>query len=223
MMDDSNFPMLHLLEVICEKSPPEMDVPDHFGSVWKKGFIRVGCPQHPTHTVSPLGFLLLEEVEGGFSSALQEVELVDFQHMPDLLVLGLGSRVQRQQGRMAEMHVVDTYCSNGNSVEAMSTLLQNCDPGHLNIGRLSVDDIGYRGWAMLAKGFFAAPGCVLDIYASRKHMKEGRREDLRTIWESLTRDWDMLLSINIWPFHKADGEEGWEALQQTLDATTDYM
>ena len=89
---------------------------------------------------------------------------------------------------MAEMHVVDTFCSNGNSAEAMSTLLQNFNPGHLNIGRLSVDDIGYRGWAMLAKGFLAAPGCVIDIYASRKHMKEGRREDLRTIWESLTRD-----------------------------------
>ena len=64
---------------------------------------------------------------------------------------------------------------------------------------------------------------MLDIYVSRKHIKEGRREDLRTIWESLTRDWDMLLTIRVWPFHKADGEGGWEALQQTLDANTDFI
>ena len=59
MMEDANFPLLHFLEVICEKSPPKMNVPDNFGHVWKKGFVRIGCLQHPAHAVSHLGFLLL--------------------------------------------------------------------------------------------------------------------------------------------------------------------
>ena len=100
-MGDSNFPMLDLLEVICEKSPPDMDVPNGPGEAFENYIIRLCCPQHLTHPVSPLGFLLLEEVEAGFSSALQEVELVDMPESAcDELVPALGSRVERQQGKM---------------------------------------------------------------------------------------------------------------------------
>ena len=122
---------------------------------------------------------------------------------------------------MSEMHVATVYCSNKKSVEAMSSLLQNCDPGHLNIGELSVDDIGADGWAMLAKGLSAHPGCLLVVYAHRESAKEGRMEELKIIWESLTREWriDSEDDMDIQTFHKHDGEDGWEALQQTLNAT----
>ena len=78
----------------------------------------------------------------------------------------LGLRVQRQQGRMVDMQSVDAYCNNRNSVEAMATMLKNCNLGRSNIGKLSVDNIGYHGWAILGKVFSAAPGCMLDIYAN---------------------------------------------------------
>ena len=189
-----------------------MAVPNDSGEVFENFIIKLGCPQHPTHTVSPLGFMLLEEIEGGFSSALQGVELIDIprSYSPDL-VPALGSRVQRQQGKMAEMCVPNVYCGNPKTAEAMSTLLQNCDPGHLNIGELSVDNIGADGWAMLAKALSTVPGCVLQIDASRRHAKEGRKEDIRTIWESIKWDWNGT-------FFKTDGEEGWKALQHSLDA-----
>lgn len=219
MMDDSTFPMLDLLEVICEKSPPDMGVPDDSGEAFDNYIIRLGCPQHPSHTVSPLGFLLLEEVEGGFSSAMQGVELVDMPRVfcPEL-VPALGSRVARQQGKMVEMRLADVHCSNSKSAEAMSTLLQNSDPGKLNIGELSLDNIGADGWALLAKAISTVPGCVLQIATARRHMKEGRREDLRTVWELIKGGW-MILGVGT--FFKNDGEEGWKALQQALDAMSD--
>ena len=96
MMDNgTDSHLLDLLEVICEKSPPDMGVPDdsHSGEVFENYIIRLGCPQHHNHYVSPLGFMLLEEIEGGFSSALQGVELVDIprSYSPEL-VPALGSR-----------------------------------------------------------------------------------------------------------------------------------
>ena len=46
-------------------------------------------------------------------------------------------------------------------------------------------------------------------------MKKGRREDLRTIWESIKVEWSI---VNTDSFFKNDGEEGWKKLQQALDA-----
>ena len=48
--------------------------------------IQVSCPRHISHLVSPLGFLLLEEVEQALSSAKQEVERVSVDFLDDYLV-----------------------------------------------------------------------------------------------------------------------------------------
>ena len=74
---------------------------------------------------------------------------------------------------MAEMRFANVQCSDRKSAEAMSTLLQNCDPGQLNIGELSLDNIGVDGWEVLAKALSTVPGCVLHIISERKDMKEG--------------------------------------------------
>ena len=117
------------------------------------------------------------------------------------------------------MWFANVYCSNRKSAEAMSTLLQNCDPGQLNIGELFLEaNIEADGWAMLAKALSTVPGCVLNIRSERKDVKEGRREDLRTIWESIKGVWSIERYIDIDAFFKNDGEEGWMALQQALDA-----
>ena len=52
------------------------------------------------------------------------------------------------------MQSVGAFCNNRNSVEAMATMLKNCNLGRSNIGKLSVDNIGYHGWAILGKVFF---------------------------------------------------------------------
>ena len=62
-------------------------------------FIQVICPWHISHLVSPLGFLLLEEVEQALGSAKQEVEwasVVNFSD--DYLISALSSRVSQQHG-----------------------------------------------------------------------------------------------------------------------------
>ena len=46
-------------------------------------------------------------------------------------------------------------------------------------------------------------------------MREGRRDNLRTIWEFLSFGW-FVVDENQW-FDKTDGERGWEALERLLD------
>ena len=68
-MKDPRLSILELLDTICERCPPLQEARGG-----RTVFIQVRCPQHISHLVSPLGFLLLEEVEQAFGSAKQEIE-----------------------------------------------------------------------------------------------------------------------------------------------------
>ena len=67
----------------------------------------------------------------------------------------------------------------------------------------------------MAKALFLGSVTVLHLVAPRELVKEGRREDLRTIWESLARIGRWVVDDT--DFYKQRGEEGWEALKQVLD------
>ena len=71
-------------------------------------------------------------------------------------------------------------------------------------------NIEAAGWAVLAKALSLRSVSMRCLETSRVVAKEGRREDLRTNWESLDGDgtWDVDGRI----FNKSQGEEGWNIL-----------
>ena len=104
MMDNPKSHTLDLLEIMCEKFPP----------IEKSDFsIKLVCPCHQSqHSVSPLGFLLLEEVEGAHGSAHQEVLQIKVPFLKDPLMSALGSRLSKQQVKMTKMHSGPVSCWN---------------------------------------------------------------------------------------------------------------
>ena len=82
----------NLLDVICERFSPKEDstaVPSNYP-------VSLTCPSHPHgHNVSLLGFVLLEEAEGAFGTALQELVSTS-RGGGGLLLSALASRLNRQ-------------------------------------------------------------------------------------------------------------------------------
>ena len=105
-----------------------------------------------------------------------------------------------------------------NSAEALCTLVQNCKTAFLHTLIVSAS-IEAAGWAALTKALSSASVTVQRLFASRELAKEGKREDLRAIWEALSEEhggwyFDDMAEVGV---HKSWGEEGWEALKQVLD------
>ena len=100
-MKDPEDSMLELLHVICERHPPVAYTADE---VHKPGLFKLSCPCiKKAHSVSHLGFLLLETVESTMGSAIQQVEKVRIGLMVGPWLSGLRSRVTRQQRAVKEV------------------------------------------------------------------------------------------------------------------------
>jgi len=231
-MDNPKSHTLNLLEIICEKFPPiERSGRSDF-------FIKLVCPCHQSqHSVSPLGFLLLEEVEGAHGSAHQEVLQIKVPFLKDPLMSALGSRLSKQQVKMTKMHSGPAVCWSRKNAADLFALIQNCEPTQLSVYNLHVEgNIEADGWVDLAR---ALPLTVdsedpsFSVTATREAMKEARREDLKAVWDSLPVSWDpaeTVLPLFCWFvdggagsktefFYKIRGEEeeGWNALLKDLD------
>ena len=226
MMDNPKSHTLDLLEIICEKFPP-------IESPGRSEFsIQLGCPCHQSqHSVSPLGFLLLEEVEGALGSAQQEVLQIKVPFLVDPLMSALGSRVSRQQVKMTRMQSGPAVCKNRKNAAHLFALMQNCESTQLRLSLHIEGNIEASGWADLAR---ALSLLTLDpedppfsVNATREAMKEARREDLKAVWDLLPVS-ESVVPFFCWIvdareareyFYKVRGEEeeGWNALLKVLD------
>ena len=222
MMENAKSHELHLLHVICEKSPPDVNPRWNLGEPIS---ITISCSCHDSHSVSPLGLMLLEEVEAAVGSTLQEVDRVVLPalvHLREPLLSALASKVSRQQQKEAKFVMHSFDLTTKESAEALVVLVQNS--GHVGwyrtpafgFGVIISGNIEAEGWAALAK----VPGGVTSITARRTDlMKEGRREDLRILWESGCF-W-FVDDINNEVFVKKGKEEAdernWMALEHLLD------
>ena len=216
MMDKPNSHISQLLEVICEKSPQGFGVQS----------IQIGnCLSHgSSYSVSPLGFLLLEQIEAAFGLA-SEVTSIDLFKLDEPLVSALAQRVLRQEQKVTKMKTLNVVLETKESSEALLALVQSSVEVKLgtqgtnytgqlrHTGMLYVCSGGVDGWAVLAKALSLAhfTGWVT---APEEMMREGRIEDLRTVWEALDGTW-------MWEgkevFDKTlDGEMGWKALERRL-------
>ena len=180
LMENCKASLLELLHVICERYPPivygkyEDDAPE---------FFQLSCPCKRTHSVSHLGFLLLEEVEGTLGSAAQEVEKVSIFSLEEPWLSALGSRTSRQQKGVIKIKAKRFICTDTDHVDTFLSLQGNCQKlivwGVEVLGDISPAE----GWAKMARA------CVhlgtSQFFASREDMLLGKREDLRTIWDAL--------------------------------------
>ena len=218
-MENPEFYMLILLEIICQKTADG-------GSV----HVEVICASHGSHKVSPLGFVLLEEVEGPFGTTEQEILTTETLYFGGILreplLSALSSRIGRQGGKIENVFERTFTCTSQNEAEAFLTISQSCKK--LQVGQLQVlGEIGEAGWGALAEGV----GCRtwnIDMYklhsvvAPREVMLTAKSEDLRTIWncisgrgghfleQSLEGHWAMMVKKSVLKFKRHESETNWE-------------
>ena len=226
--------MLGLLHVICKRHPPIADV------VHKPELLQLSCPCiKRSHSVSLLGFLLLETVESTMGSATQQVEKVRI-CLEGLGLSGLGFRVTRQQRAVNEvfspyfdlffLHIFLTFlqkvdafgflCSRTCDVESFLSLVQNSSSSSIWMGKVE-GDIGSEGWTKMAKACTHLG--LRKFLASRECIVEGERGDVKTVWDALANDglWRVekvlidgnFFDIRTWWETEEEKERKWKGLQ----------
>ena len=102
-MNNPEDSLLEVLHVICERYPPMAYIAEE---VSMPNLFQLSCPCKRSHSVSHLGFLLLEAVEGAMGSATQKVEKVRIDRIQDLWLLSLSNRVCRQERAVKEVFLL---------------------------------------------------------------------------------------------------------------------
>ena len=238
--------LLELLHAICGKFASQEDQ----GFFWerRREEVMVSCPCHMAHhSVAPIGFRILESVEAALGSTIQKVERVAIQYLtgqdwtgdedldPEDWLNALGARMKRQHEMVIAAKLGILFCDDQNDAENARALLTRCH--WVELDKLWVTgDIGMNGWAALSKALSMFPGGILDQVEvdDRQDMLGGRREDLRSIWESLQEEdgaWFVKFGNVVALVRKAavPGDEnksvnkwvGWEKLEQILVISED--
>ena len=182
--------LLELLHMICEKYPSEEDEPYWWD---RREEIVVSCPCNMSHhSVAPLGFRILESVEGAVRSTIQKVERVAIEHLTgqdwtgDDWLNALGARMKRQHEMVTEVNVNLLFCDDQNDAENAQALLMRSQK--VELSKIWVTgDLGENGWTALAEALSTFPGLFLDQVEvdNRQYMLGARKEDLRRVWEKL--------------------------------------
>ena len=238
-MEDPRACLLQLLHVICERYPSvglrDIDA--------KPLVFQVSCPCKTSHSVSHLGFLLLEDVEAALGSVDQRVEKVLVEYLQEPWLSALSSRASRQHERWKWWKMVESVdafrflCGNQWDLENFLTMVKNCQRMALVVVDIQ-DDLGAKGWADLAQVFPLLHG-VETFHVDREDMLGARRESLRAIWDALhpapstfpfpCNDTECLWSVTrvvgvesvsiTWQTEE-EKEEEWKTLEEILDGTT---
>ena len=191
---------LTLLEVICRKFPPEtMKDRDMAGETYPQYVkVRFSSPQQD-HSVSAVGFLLLEEVEMACrSSPNLKIDKFDLSELEGPMLMALSRRASKKEP-MKQVHVWapgwgggTITCNYINQAEALLKIVKCSEDTNFE-GQLNVGEVKKKGWAALGKvadllgdgdaGWLA--GRTLNVVSRRDHMLEADREDLRKIWKAM--------------------------------------
>ena len=236
---------LDLLDLICERFPA-LPRYTEVKSEWQH--VKVSCPHHGSHSVALIGFLCLEAIEGALGTAQQAIELVEVDViLKGEFLDALNNRLSRQleQGLVVETSVKTEYLYfSKEGSEDISLLMQK---GQVEARYVKFGDCGCvqlyatHGWGL---GLQIKPVCHCDspnvkldwaalgmalgwgklkigtvLAGLKKDAKEANREDVRAVWEAISHFLVIPTSIRYEKvFEKERGEQGWQALEQFLDA-----
>ena len=228
MVEEPKAHLKALLDLVCERFPPYQDGPRpqqnldggppeiDLNSLYGPQLVQVAYSDEQTHTVSLLGYLLLQEIEDTFGSTELKIEgiVIDFLEEPWVTSLS-----HQKEGAMVKFDTYAVRCDSRKSAEVISSMIQGCPDPHIHelqvLGKISAE-----GWNMLALALQAKPGVVRHVETTKGVLNAGRREDLRDIWEALGPEgsWDVLsVCRSSWnSFYNHNGEEDWGRLLDDL-------
>ena len=226
LMRDPRPLLLDLLDLICERFPPH-DI--HFQPE-RMSIVRLACqgPRHPEGHVTPFsGFLLLEEVESAFGSALLNIETIMAETLKEPCLSALSQRASRQMYKITSFSVSSVIIQTKKSAEAFNAVLLQVCKGISE--RLNLDicgEIGREGWKVLAEALQLRPNMyVWYIRTFKCVLDAGRREDTRDCWEAIGPSATWFVSDEDEEGYECldreDGEEGWRRLVEIMDMTED--
>ena len=203
MMENPKAPLLALLHVICERFPPVLFRPEENG---QPVIFHLSCPCKKSHSVTHLGFLLLEKVEDTLPSAEQKVDTVFLGDLDEPWLSALESRASRQQRIVRKVEAGRfVFQPEDHTMEKLFSLQQNCQK--LTFEEVFVwddeDEEGYERrrdqdfWAQLSRALKLGNLGVHTVIARRFDLLGGRRNDLRAIWDAMAADTDGYSSFHV--------------------------
>ena len=215
-----------ILDLICESSPVR------FKSV------EMICPCRPEpHSISPDGFLLLEQVEAAFGTAEQSLKSVGSfdagKTLQDMLS-AVSSRMSRQKETVTYLSPGLVIIEDKSNVEAFVTLMQAemVSVSTLNLRRAELGEMDWQALAGALRAKGKAQLGVDGVAILRKFLTDGR-ESIKDIWDATNYGFFVSENIddtdNIEPSEtwqcvaksKYNEEEGWTRLKQIADMTED--
>ena len=220
LVDGPGAHLLDLLDAMCMKKFPD--------GAWLIGSVKVFCPLHQgSHLIPLLQFQLLEEVMGAFGATdmfLEEINTNLFSLSEPALSI-IGSTLSRQQEKVKSLNVRKVFINSEKSAESFGTVIKGSRVIE-TFEKLSVTgSIGQDGWGKLASASF--PGFVNNIVTLKDALDEGKKEDLKAIWDSLQGNWVVRLDRDhvdqFEGIRKQDGEAGWNRLEQIVDMRKEQL
>ena len=171
-----------------------------------------------TRSVSPLGFTLLESVESSLGTAKQKIERIQVDILREPWLSAFGGRASRQGRKIGEFKCWEAECDTKEIAEALFILLNHCQSW--TVRRLGVEEgVGPDGWKALREAI-CSPGATRpleSVEAPLRVMIEGRREDLRAIWEAVA-NWIIVNDAGYNDHGKMlYSEIGWRRLEVLMD------
>ena len=233
---------LIFLEVICERFPPDPEIARTGLGEPHPQYVKVcfSCP-HNDHSVSALGFLILEEVELACGSSPNLViDTFDLSCLDDPMMSAVSRRASCQEVPLKEFKVWacgfnggTIVCNKTQKAESLLTIARSSEVTSFE-GLIVVGDIKKEGWAALGKVADLherdTEWRTFNVTSRREHMLTADRKDLRKIWDAMWggmfgnswfvtswRRWSFLVNEDDGRFYKEEGEEEWERLMEVLD------
>ena len=166
---DAKALVIDLLHVVVERFPPPQNensrschLVDTFGrALDRRGqFVQVSCTCLKSHSVSLLGFLILEEIMSALACTEQKVETISVEDLAEPCLSALASHLSRQPELLIRVDTWMVHCNSKTSAEAFLTLMQHqpeldlCDR---RSGGVAVyqeeeeEEVGPECWKALAK------------------------------------------------------------------------
>ena len=235
-MENSKPLLMELLHLICAKHAYRQH------AVGGRVEVSCSCPVSQ-HSVSSMGFVLLEDCEGILSSAEQSLERFNARALNpwdmdlDFLISALSSRASRQRGTVKLLDFGALKCNIQD--KSHIDLLQNCAEVRGFPWWVVGGEIGATGWEVLARVFRLHSS---EVFAARISFElelflEATSSQMRNIWEALVEEALQFGHGVDQPFgtlcvHKKNGEGGrietvkwfykWTGSEETWDELVAY-
>ena len=199
MAKDPSEMKLTLVEVICERFPHTGERVRNMPGYDCPQFVKLRFLPAPDkhHSVSALGFLLLDEVESRCrSSPNLVIHSFDFAQLEVQMLTALSRRASKQVERMKQVRVWDKgfgggtiWCNTTQQAKNLLTIVEKCEDTNFEVD-LIVGNVKKQGWAALGKvaelhGDGEAWCRTFNLVSKRDHMLGADRGDLRKIWDAM--------------------------------------